>query len=266
MVKDDIEDDGTNELTMKQFSGILANQLLYQGYNLNTNNANLVNDDYLTEPLNPNGKSGDNYTVDLGGNTFGGSNASNWKSSGSMLSFIGGKTDANSQYLVGDNRRNVNFNAYQDASSLSIAFAVWSENRKIITIHDSDTEADKADSLQTDSDDLDLTFERLRRARRNALCIMTDVKSFKHSVFKLLSTTSNGKSTKGKNYVQPRKYYNCGTLSRVMCLECDKVFCYLIKNNTSNDSGSCFCLHVNELYLSERPFRALLPRLTSDGG
>ena len=96
-MKDDIEDDGTNELTMKQFSGILANQLLYQGYNLNTNNANLVNDDYLTEPLNPNGKSGDNYTVDLGGNTFGGSNASNWKSSGSIPSFIGGKTDANSQ-------------------------------------------------------------------------------------------------------------------------------------------------------------------------
>ena len=260
VVKNDIEDDGTNELSMKRFSGILANQLLYKAYNLNSNFVNLGYEDFLTEPLNPNGKSGDNCKdVLVRENAFGRStNTSTKKLSSSIPSFVGGKMNTNSQFIVGDNRRDVNCNVYQDASSMSMKsniFTVGSENQKVITIHDSDTEADQTDSLQTDSDDLDYTFERLRRARRNALCIMTDVRAFKHSVVKLPSTTSNGKSTKGKKYVRPRKCYTCGTLSRVKCLECDKVFCYPIKNNKSNVSDSCFCLHVNEITKKRRKKR-----------
>ena len=55
LIDDDLEDiDGFNEVSMKNFAGILANQLLYKAYNLG-NDISMYEEGRLVEPLNPNG-------------------------------------------------------------------------------------------------------------------------------------------------------------------------------------------------------------------
>ena len=100
------------------------------------------------------------------------------------------------------------------------------------------------------------SFSFFETERRGAIEIMMDSNLRWHSVVKLNTTQSKGKSTKGKSYIKPRKCVGCGALSRVKCLECDEVYCYPIKKQY-DPSNSCFCEHVKQ---STSPLQRLVMR------
>lgn len=270
LVDDSSDEDGKNEMSMKRFAGILANQLLYEAYNLGTNQNGALsvnNEDLLVEPLNPNGvKSGGNNEVDgraaMGQGSLGPRTSTarmdsvTTREQHTVPSFIGGKLGITSSGFYEQNTSPVSMMSIENTYPCIRSKRKANLQVKSINVCDSDIEADPTINLSDsdDSGDFDFEFERLRRARKNAICIMTDVRLREHSVVKLPSATSNGKNTKGKRYVKPRKCHSCSALSRVKCLECNKVYCYPIKVQ-SNTSGSCFCKHVNEVTKNKRKKR-----------
>ena len=84
----------------------------------------------------------------------------------------------------------------------------------------------------------------MSRDRRYPIEILHDCNGGWHSAMKLKCTVSHGLTTKGKKYVNPRQCEKCGKLSRVKCYQCDKVFCYPLKDKT-NISSCCFYKHVH---------------------
>ena len=239
---------------------------------MNKNGALSVNnEDLLVEPLNPNGvKSGGNNEVDgsaaMGRGSLGSRTSTTRMDSvrtkreqHTVPSFIGGKLGITSSGFYEQNTSPVSMMSIKNTYPCIRSKRKANSPVESINICDSDIEADPTINLSDsdDSGDFDFEFERLRRARKNAICIMTDVRMRKHSVVKLPSATSNGKNTKGKRYVKPRKCHSsCSALSRVKCLKCDKVYCYPIKDQ-SKTAGSCFCKHVNEVTKNKRKKRKL---------
>ena len=239
--------DCQNEFSMKRFGGIVATQLLYKAYNLG-NERDMYDEDDMIDPFLSN--SGDGFD-NVGSST----SSVSGESSRSAPSFIGARGDANSRYYVGD--RNEMNSFCHETSSVSMG-SVRNNIRvrvpakrgsSFLNMEDEEVTADhESDSLESDSNsaDFDLTLPKLHKARKNAIVIMKDITRKMHCVVKLPSATSNGKATKGKRYCKPRKCVNCGMMSRVKCLECDKVYCYPVKGNKNVDlSNTCFSKHVN---------------------
>ena len=210
--------EGTNEITMQRFAGILSTQLLYKAYNYH--DIYTVNEeDLMTEPLNPKGIN-DNNMNNSGDSSNGGMKL------GATTSFISGKTDHQSKeqlYTIGGGQ---GVAKYHDVSSLSIDIAATSDD-SYNTFHESDS-----------YDDLDMG-----RNKDYAIEVLKDCNGGLHSVMKLKSAVSNGTTTKGKIYINPRQCMECGKLTRVKCYQCNEIYCYPLKDK-KNIRSYCFYKHV----------------------
>ena len=92
-------------------------------------------------------------------------------------------------------------------------------------------------------EEFDFDVPEKKKKAQNVIQQMRDVCGLPHSVVKLTCTVSNGASTKGKKYSKPRRCHLCGAASRVKCRECNKVFCYPLRNKTEV-KNCCFYNHV----------------------
>ena len=255
LITNDIDNEGVNELTMKRFGGILATQLIYKAYNLEAEDLNMFDEDRLNQPGNS--IKGGDKSVGRGrsGRTGSGGNSSSSRSGNGgsrsrnhiIPQFIAEKSNANSRYCVGDNEGGYGgtvFRDIRDVSSVSLSNLRSTASDTITTINDDmNDELDSVDDSES-GEGFEFTFESIKKARNNAIAVLTDASLRNHSVVKLKCTTSNGKATKGKKYVKPRKCVSCGSLSRVKCLECNEVYCYPVKDQYKV-SNSCFCKHIN---------------------
>ena len=251
----DADDDfeGTNEITMKKFAGILAQQLLYKAYNLMDGKSfTLFDEDKMTEPL----AQSTSFVIDGSTGRCGVVEATSIEScrtNGSATPTSPAFVCESGRYTVGDVGYH-GFRSYHDTSSVSIGHvtSVGSVRTNLSTntggVVDINTLEgnDVLDGSSEEDEDLDLTHDRLLKARKKAIEIIKDLNWQKHSAVKLPTTISQGGATKGKKYVKPRQCYLCGELSRVKCLECNKVFCYPIKDR-SGLKNCCFHKHVNRI-------------------
>ena len=103
--------------------------------------------------------------------------------------------------------------------------------------------SDSSNETFDESMHIEFDFD-MSRDRRYPIGILHDCNGGWHSAMKLKCTVSHRLTTKGKKYVNPRQCEKCGKLSRVKCYQCDKVFCYPLKDKT-NISSCCFYKHVH---------------------
>ena len=260
LVMDDVDDEGTNELTMKKFGGILATQLIYKAYNLEVEDLNMFDEDGMNPPGNSSmrgenrragqghdgrssGRSGRNGSSRGSGDNSGGNRSKHTI----IPTFISERRNASSRYCVGDVADGYGgsvFRGSHDVSSVSLSNLRSAASDTITTINDDmNHDFDSVDGSDCE-EGFNFTYGSISRTRKHAIAVLTDASMRKHSVVKLKCTTSNGKSTKGKRYVKPRKCVSCGSLSRVKCLECDEVYCFPVKKQYKV-SNSCFCKHIN---------------------
>ena len=282
LVMDEIDQDGVNELTMKKFAGILATQLIYKACNLRVDDLNMFDEDGMNEPGDSimsgrRGRGNGGGNGDGDGNGDGGRSSRHSRTTGfessrgggrspsctTIPGFISGKTNANVRYCVGENEGDYGntYRGHQDVSTVSLS-NLRSIGSDTITTIDDGTHDESFEFEDDTQEGFNYTFRNIQRARKNAIDTMIDASMRKHSAVKLKCTTSNGKSTKGKKYVKPRKCVGCGALSRIKCLECDEVYCYPIKKQY-DPSKSCFCRHINAI---SSPIERMIKRSKKTSG
>ena len=135
--------------------------------------------------------------------------------------YIWNKVNTSSGYCVGGTGFTYNVDEFSSASEADLS-----------TLESHDTYEED-----------DFVMSNKRRREVNTIQQMRDLCGLTHSVCKLASTVSNGLATKGKRYSKPRKCSICDAMSRVKCRECNKVFCYPLRNR-SDVPDSCFYKHV----------------------
>ena len=79
--------------------------------------------------------------------------------------------------------------------------------------------------------------------RKFAIEILKDCNGRLHSAMKLKIATSQGETTKGKKYINPRQCVECGKLTRVHCYQCGLTYCYPLKDKKQIRTW-CFYKHV----------------------
>ena len=260
--------DGVNELSMQNFAGLLSTQLLYKAHNLQTN-ITLHEEDLLKVPPGLKYKEEGNK-LDSEANRKRSVNNEKKRTSKekhnpnhnaknrienyllpsqdkvrktSMTAFTHNITSYQPEFTVGDN-------SFKDESHMKLSSpdcsigACNSNSSGIVSTHQ-----DFSLGSNTTSDFITERMKRQRwreKAESEILQTMYDARGRKHSALKLKQQQSNGRKTKNKNYTTVRKCVVCGKKSRVKCLECDKVYCFPIRNKEAVHH-SCFKQHIEEI-------------------
>ena len=124
IITDDVDHDGSNELTMKRFSGILAMQLIYKAWNLDVEDWNMFDEDGMSPPGKCKNEGGNDEGYQSGRIT-------------TIPSFVSNRKHALNMCFVGDVRNHYGsaFSLHQDVSSVSLSHARSSASDSTKTIN-----------------------------------------------------------------------------------------------------------------------------------
>ena len=91
-------------------------------------------------------------------------------------------------------------------------------------------------------------------AANDIIATYTNAVGDRHSVAKYESTTSSGRSTKGKNYIKMRQCQtpNCNKKSATFCYECNETHCYPLRSTKGSVTYCCFQKHVNNSWKTKK--------------
>ena len=222
VVPPDEDYDDINEMTIKKFAGILSTQLIYKAYN-HYEDFKVEEEELMREPLNPEGR-----VVDSRGDVRGYDcdDADVGVGKGKAC-FVTSRSTPCGDYKVGGEGFQASNNASFSSVSMDLTPPMNSSNNEVF------------DESFCREVEFDVTNNDIK-----AIDEIYDSNGGLHSAIKLSATVSQGVTTKGKKYVNPRQCIYCGRLSRIRCQQCNKVYCYPLKDR-NNVNKSCFYTHVH---------------------
>ena len=272
------EDNGTNELSTKQFAGTLSMQLLYKAVNLHNSNEGddekmlLDLHDMMRLQTNKNDNNNiKNLTITKKRkhhpterhsiinissalllskkkrsyelmNKIGSSNATTGARTGTKKC-ISGRKKSTTNTLPSSSRMFPNGYTVPDNLTSYIQNSVSLISGSIFGLKHSDEIQWDSRAYMTPSTIKERRMQMLEDKPPLIELVGKDGRC--HHAVKLLKIISNGKATKGKKYTKPRAYHTCHKPSTVKCKQCSLIFCYPLKDETQV-IYSCFDNHMNK--------------------